>query len=257
MKSDIKNEKENMLLGFIILLLVIALCSFLYINGYIKSDNIDGDMNINTIINFDGGTDSLSKELQNLIPYVTINNKDYKTAYQDKYVTISDINNDILLTKGIYSTSKNNLSANQLIDIISNMYGNDIFIVNKSFTVNGKNYCNYENDTYTCEILEYDGILYKADRDIANISIGDDKIYLTEDILFYSEEKIQNITEYKIYNNGLYETVVLTFSSNDIDEKNVTFEEYIIDNLGGLRVQYQSSFVINDDKYNWIGTVIL
>ena len=54
MKSDIKNEKENILLGFIILLLVIALCSFLYINIYIKSDNIDGDMNINTIINFYG-----------------------------------------------------------------------------------------------------------------------------------------------------------------------------------------------------------
>ena len=44
---------------------------------------------------------------------------------------------------------------------------------------------------------------------------------------------------------------------NVIFEENVTFEEYIIDNLGGLRVQYQSSFVINDDKYNWIGTVIL
>ena len=256
MKSDIKNEKENMLLGFIILLLVIALCSFLYINGYIKSDNIDGDMNINTIINFDGGTDSLSKELQNLIPYVTINNKDYKTAYQDKYVTISDINNDILLTKGIYSTSKNNLSANQLIDIISNMYGNDIFIVNKSFTVNGKNYCNYENDTYTCEILEYDGILYKADRDINGISISDNKLYLEESILFYSEEIENNITNYNVYDNGLYTNIVISFTSDDVENDGLNFDEYIDKHLGRRRIDYISSFVINGNYYNWISTEV-
>ena len=99
--------------------------------------------------------------------------------------------------------------------------------------------------------------MYKADRDIININISDNNIYLTEDILFYSEEKIQNITEYKVYTNGLYETVILTFTSNDIDKENVSFDEYIVDNLSGLRVEYQSRFVINDDKYNWIGTVIL
>ena len=80
---------------------------------------------------------------------------------------------------------------------------------------------------------------------------------MTEDILFYSEEKIQNITEYKVYNNGLYERVVLTFTSNDLESENVSFEQYIVDNLSGLRVQYQSSFIMNDDNYNWIGTVIL
>ena len=51
--------------------------------------------------------------------------------------------------------------------------------------------------------------------------------------------------------------MVLTFTSNDIAKENVPFDEYVIDNLGDLRVQYQSSFVINDDKYNWTGTVIL
>ena len=253
--NDIKDAKGNILLAFAILLLLFTICIVFY---NINWGNKNNNMNVSTNITFDGGTDTLSQELQYIIPYVTINDPVYVTAYQDKDVKISDVNNDILLTKGYFNNMESNtFDSGELIFKISDLYGSDLFIVNKNFNVNGTNECNYSDRKYTCSEKNYNGISYKADRDITNISIGDDKIYLTEDILFYSEEKIQNITEYKIYNNGLYETVVLTFSSNDIDEKNVTFEEYIIDNLGGLRVQYQSSFVINDDKYNWIGTVIL
>lgn len=255
MKSDIKNEKENLLIGFIALILIIAICSFLYINGYIKNENKD-NIDVNTIMNFEGGTDSLSLELQNLIPYVTINNKDYKTAYQDRLVTVNEINNDILLTKGVYSVNATNITSNQLIDIISNMYGKDIFIVNKSFTVNGKNYCNYDNDKYACETLDYDGILYKADRDINSISINDNKLYLEESILFYSEETNNNIINYNIYDNGLYSNIVLSFTSDDIKKDGLEFDEYINKHLGRRRVEYISSFVINDGYYNWISTEV-
>ena len=252
--NDIKDAKGNILLAFAVLLLLFTVCIVIYNVNWNKKDA----MNVSTIISFDGGTDALSQELQYIIPYVTTNNPVYVTAYQDKNVTISDVNNDILLTKGYFNNMESdNFDSGELLAKISDLYGSDLFIVNKDFNVNGKNACTYSDRKYTCSENSYNGILYKANRVITNINISDSTIYLTEDILFYSEEKIQNVTEYKVYTNGLYETVVLTFTSNDIAKENVPFDEYVIDNLGGLRVQYQSSFVINDDKYNWTGTVIL
>ena len=255
MKYDAKEGKENIILGFIIFILLLVICILLYVNNWINKDS--SDIDINTVVNFDGGTDSLSLELENLIPYVTVNNKEYKSAYQDKLVTIKDIDNKILLTKGMYSVSESKIDSNELINIVSNMYGNDKIIVNESFNVNGKNNCEYINQEYVCNILDYEGILYKADRDIENISISDDKIYLDESILFYSEESIDGVVEYKVYSNGLYEEVLLEFNSNDVNEDNLTLDEYINKHLTRRRVSYRSSFIINNDHYNWIGTEIL
>ena len=255
MKYDAKEGKENIILGFIIFILLLVICILLYVNNWINKDS--SDMDVNTVVNFDGGTDSLSLELENLIPYVTVNNKEYKSAYQDKLVTIKDIDNKILLTKGMYSVSESKIDSNELINIVSNMYGNDKIIVNESFNVNGKNNCEYINQEYVCNIIDYEGILYKADRDIENISISDDKIYLDESILFYSEESIDGVVEYKVYSNGLYEEVLLEFNSNDVNEDNLTLDEYINKHLTRRRVSYRSSFIINNDHYNWISTEIL
>ena len=234
MKYDAKEGKENIILGFIIFILLLVICILLYVNNWINKDS--SDMDVNTVVNFDGGTDSLSLELENLIPYVTVNNKDYKSAYQDNLVTIKDIDNKILLTKGMYSVSESKIDSNELINIVSNMYGNDKIIVNESFNVNGKNNCEYINQEYVCNIIDYEGILYKADRDIENISISDDKIYLDESILFYSEESIDGVVEYKVYSNGLYEEVLLEFNSNDVKEDNFTLDEYITQHLTRRRV---------------------
>lgn len=254
--KDIKDAKGSILLAFSLLLLLFTICIVMY------SINWDTDksnkMNVNTNITFDGGDDALSQELQYIIPFVTTNNNEYVTAYQDKEVKLSDVNNDILLTKGYFNNMESNIfDYKNLASKISDLYGSDLFIVNKSFNVNGSNECIYEDKVYTCNEVNYNGILYKASRNIKNINIGEDIIYLTEDILFYSEEKIQNIVEYKVYSNGLYNNVLFTFTSNDLEKENVSFEQYLVDNLGTFRVQYQSSFVINSDKYNWIGTVIL
>lgn len=255
MKYDTKEGKENIILGFIIFILLLVICILLYVNNWINKDS--SDMDINTVVNFDGGVDSLSLELENLIPYVTVNNKEYKSAYQDNLVTIKDIDNKILLTKGMYSVSESKIDSNELINIVSNMYGNDKIIVNESFNVNGKNNCEYIDQEYVCNIIDYEGILYKADRDIENISISDDKIYLDESILFYSEESIDGVVEYKVYSNGLYEEVLLEFNSNDVNEDNLTLDEYINKHLTRRRVSYRSSFVINNDHYNWVSTEIL
>ena len=253
MKYDAKEGKVNIILGFIILILLLVICSLLYLNNWINKED-SGGLDINTIVNFDGGTDSLSIELENLIPFVTTNNKEYKTAYQDKLVSINDINNDILLTKGVYSINKEHISSNELISTINNMYGSGLFIINKNFNVNGKNRCNFEDDVYMCDEIEYNGILYKADRDISNISISDNYLYLDESILFYSEENIDGVINYHVYDNGLYENLVLSFTSIDVENDDLTFDEYINKHLTRRRVSYRSSFVINDDHYNWVGT---
>lgn len=256
MKYDTKEGKENIILGFIIFLLLIVICALLYINGYINIDR-DNNMDINTVMNFDGGTDSLSIELENLIPFVTTNNKEYKSAYQDKLVSINDINNDILLTKGVYSINKDTISSNELINIISNMYGSDLFIINKNFNVNGKNRCNFVDNEYICDEIEYSGILYKAERDIGNVSISDNYLYLDESILFYSEEIRDGITYYQVYDSGLYDNMVLSFTSEDVLNDDLEFDEYIDKHIYRRRVSYRSSFIINEDNYNWVSTELI
>ena len=256
MKYDTKEGKENIILGFIIFILLIVICALLYINGYINKDSND-NMNVNTVLNFDGGTDNLSLELENLIPFVTINNNEYKSAYQDKYVSIKDIDNEILLTKAMYTLTDNNIDSNKLLSIVSNMYGRDLFIINKNFNVNGKNRCNFVDNEYICDEIEYNGILYKADRDIGNVSISDNYLYLDESILFYSEEEIDGIVHYNVYDSGLYENMVLSFTSEDVENDNLTFDEYINKHLTRRRVSYRSSFVINGDHYNLVGTEVL
>lgn len=254
--KDTEEVKGNILLAFAILLFLFTLCIVLFKNDiFNKSDN---NMDVTTTMSFDGGVDSLSKELQYIIPYVDVNDPKYVTAYQDRETTINDIHNDILLTKGYFNNMESNtFDASLLLKKISNLYGADFFIVNKSFSVNGKNVCSYQDDTYSCEIEEYQGKIYKTDRKITNVNISDSEIKLTESILFYSEEKIMDKTYYNVYNNGLYNNSILTFTSNDLDEVNVTLSDYINEILENKRVTYQSSFVINEDKYNWIGTGII
>ncbi|HIS12649.1 MAG TPA: hypothetical protein IAB40_06015 [Candidatus Onthocola stercoravium] len=251
MKTNVKDIKTNVVLAFIILLLLFTICLVLYSKW--NNEKID----VNTNINFEGGNDLLSQELQNIIPYVTTNNPGYLMAYQDKYVTLKQIDNDILLTKGYFHHQENTFNSGMMINSLYELYGSEVFIVNNNFNVNGKNDCTYDNYTYTCTTLEYEGTLYKADRDIVNVNINDNKLSLIENILFYSEETIQGVTYYRIYNNGLYVTSTLTITSNDLKKANVSFDNYISNNLSDSRVTYQSDFVINENNYNWIGTGII
>lgn len=251
MKMSVKDVKSSVFLAFIILLLLFTICLVLY-SKWNKED-----IDVTTNIFFDGGTDSLSQELQYIIPFVTTNNEQYVTAYQKDYVTLNQVHNDILLTKGYFHHQENVFSSGILISSLNNLYGSEAFIVNKNFNVNGKNNCIYDNNVYSCTLEDYNGILYKADRDIVNVNINDNKLSLIENILFYSEETIQGVTYYRIYNNGLYETNTLTITSNDLKKANVSFDNYISNNLSDSRVTYQSDFVINENNYNWIGTGII
>ena len=251
MKKE-KNVKSYVILSFVIIILLFTICIAIYKNG--QNENL---FEVKTSFRVNNENDLFSLQLQNIIPYVTTNDTKYITAYQDRNVNISKIHNDIILTKGYFNNIKDNeFKSSVLLDKISELYGNDIFIVHKAFNVNGKDDCEYVDNTYRCNENSYDGILYKADRRIINTDIGSDFIYLTEDVLFYSEESIQNITYYNIYENGLYDKVVLSFTSNDVDKENITLSDYFAKYLDNKRVEYKSKFGINNDHYYWIGTDI-
>ena len=251
MKKE-KNVKSYVILSFFIIILLFTICIAIYKNG--QNENL---FEVKTSFRVNNENDLFSLQLQNIIPYVTTNDTKYITAYQDRNVNISKIHNDIILTKGYFNNIKDNeFKSSVLLDKISELYGNDIFIVHKAFNVNGKDDCEYVDNTYRCNENSYDGILYKADRRIINTDIGSDFIYLTEDVLFYSEESIQNITYYNIYENGLYDKVVLSFTSNDVDKENITLSDYFAKYLDNKRVEYKSKFGINNDHYYWIGTDI-
>ena len=249
--KNIKEIKSNIILAFIILLLLFTLCLVLYTQW--NNENI----NVTTNINFEGGNDTLSQKLQNIIPYVFTNSPNYLMAYQDKYVTLKDIDNDILLTKGYFHHQNSSFNSGDMISNLYNLYGNNAFIVNKDFNVNGKNSCTYNDQIFNCTTLEYDGILYKADRKVAKINISDNKISLIENILFYSEEKVDDVTHYHIYKDGLYKDSLLTVTSNDLVRANIPFTMYINKYLSDNIVTYQSDFIINKNNYNWIGTGII
>lgn len=251
MKKE-NNVKSYVILSFVIIILLFTICIAIYKNG--QNENL---FEVKTSFRVNNENDLFSLQLQNIIPYVTTNDTKYITAYQDRNVNISKIHNDIILTKGYFNNIKDNeFKSSVLLDKISELYGNDIFIVHKAFNVNGKDNCEYVDNTYRCNENSYDGILYKADRKIINTDIGNDFIYLTEDVLFYSEESIQNITYYNIYENGLYDKVVLSFTSNDVDKENITLSDYFAKYLDNKRVEYKSKFGINNDHYYWIGTDI-
>ena len=251
MKKE-NNVKSYVILSFVIIILLFTICIAIYKNG-----QNEALFEVKTSFKIHNENDLFSGKLQNIIPYVTTNDTKYITAYQDRNVNISKIHNDIILTKGYFNNIKDNeFKSSVLLDKISELYGNDIFIVHKAFNVNGKDNCEYVDNTYRCNENSYDGILYKADRKIINTDIGNDFIYLTEDVLFYSEESIQNITYYNIYENGLYDKVVLSFTSNDVDKENITLSDYFAKYLDNKRVEYKSKFGINNDHYYWIGTDI-
>lgn len=251
MKKE-NNVKSYVILSFVIIILLFTICIAMYKNG--QNEDL---FEVKTSFRVNNENDLFSLQLQNIIPYVTTNDAKYITAYQDRNVNISKIHNDIILTKGYFNNIKDNeFKSSVLLDKISELYGNDIFIVHKAFNVNGKDNCEYVDNTYRCNENSYDGILYKADRKIINTDIGSDFIYLTEDVLFYSEESIQNITYYNIYENGLYDKVVLSFTSNDVDKENITLSDYFAKYLDNKRVEYKSKFGINNDHYYWIGTDI-
>lgn len=252
MKYNSEQVKSDLILTIAIMTLLFVICVVLYSDVF----KHDAQMDINTSINLYGGNDILSQELQKKIPYVETKDNKYLTAYQNGTATINNIHNDILLDIA-YNLLDFNSKSEDYIAKIKELYLDNFFIINKSFNVNGTDTCifNQSNTEYTCDKEIYNGIKYKAIREIKNINIIDDKAYLFENILFYSTEIINGTTYYKIYDNGLYTNIVEAFTSLDLKRSGSTFDAYI-NNFLDNKVNYKSTFIKIDDNYKWTGTEI-
>ncbi|MEG1506828.1 MAG: hypothetical protein RR478_04970, partial [Bacilli bacterium] len=94
MKKDIEDIKYDLKIVLTIMIFLFLLCFILYSGMFKKSDKI----NVNTNIEYSGGNDIISNQLQNIIPYVETLDSSFTGAYSKNITTLENINNDIFLT---------------------------------------------------------------------------------------------------------------------------------------------------------------
>lgn len=248
-KESFEDVKSNVILIIAIMVFLFTFCFVMY-TGILD----DGKMDINTSYEINTGNSSISKKLQNIIPYIGLVDTSYKTAYQDSLSTIESISNSVYLAKAYLNSGYND--EKRLLNQLNNMYGDSIFIVNESFYVNGSEYCkfNSEEREYDCGKIKNNDKKYLANREITNINISGDNYYLTENIIFYSSEIVGDEFGYEIYSDGTYNSVIDRFTSNDVELANITFDEYLRNNYKENSNIYRSKFVVNNSNYNWINT---
>lgn len=246
MKKSFEEAKTDIVLTLAIMAFLATFC-FVFYTGLFKDDNMD----INTNIELQGGQDIISKKLQDIIPYLDTTDTKYETAYQNKTTNYSNIDNDIYLTKAYLSNTL--METNNITKALSYMYGSSIFLVHKSFNVNGSINCVYDQDenTYACEELEYNKKLYKAARVIENISINNDDYYLLENVLFYTEETFNDSKYYVVYEDSTYTQDIATFTTKDIEKANTDFNTYIKENYEENFLTYRTKFTSEDTNYIW------
>lgn len=251
MKNKFEHAKNDVILIISIMTLLFTLCMVLYTDTFLK----DVHMDIETRVELNGGKEISSAELQDIIPYLDIRNKKYITAYQDKKTTIEDIHNGIILATAYSRLSSSEFSGDSLLTKINYLYGNNIFIVNDSFVIDDKNTCSYynEEDKYICNKVNYNGIIYKAKRDITNISISSNKkAYLTESIIFYSIEKDNGDFIIRVYKDGTYNQQIAKFINKG--KENVDLDNYL--NNNDYKTEYISTFKLTDNHYIWESTEV-
>lgn len=248
MKDDIEKVKANIILILAIMTLLFTICLIKYSDIFKQSAITD----VNTEIEMLGGKDTMSLQLQKLIPYDSVSDPKYKTAYQGNKTNISSVHNNIILAAAKENLNKNNFTKKELIDQINLNYGKNVFVSHNDFQFHIYEACEYKENSYTCQETDYDGIVYKALRNITNLSINQE-IYLKEDILFISIETHETGLLYNIYEDGTYEHITASFSDKDIEQTNVNLENYL-KQYEDKRVTYESKFIDNNNSYQWIST---
>ncbi len=249
MEESFENAKVKVLIVISIMALLFSICLIKY-SDIFKQDN---HLDVDTFFELKGGKDYFSQNLQKLIPYRETNNPKYLTAYQNKNTTAININNAIFLSMARnYIAHKDDFTSTELIGIINQFYGNDIFIYNDTFSIDNEETCTYSYEKYHCEKTAKSGIMYAAVRNITNLRMVNNLFYLEEENIFFSI----NDLNYKIYSDGTYQNVVAEFTSQDIIDSNLDATDYIIKTYNQYKVKYESTFTKNGDGYLWKETKV-
>lgn len=249
MSENIEQKKADVILVLAIMTMLFTVCIVLYSGVFDRDPKID----VNTNLQFEGGDDYLSKKLHNIIPYLETADLKYKTAYQKATTTIKEIDNDLLLTLAYKNSgSKTTYNTTELLRNINKFYGDTIFLINRSFNINNIDICEFNKDSneYNCEKQNRNGILYQTRRNIKKGNINSDIYTLTEDVLFYTTEKKENLIYYKVYTNESYEKQIASFTSSDISRSNKPINDYL-NKYSEYSNEYQSTFTKNGDEYTW------
>lgn len=251
MKCDFEQKKTDIILVISIMTMLFTLCIVLYSGTFDRDHPIE----ITTNLNFQDENEALSKELQEKIPFTEVTDKTYITAYQSKKTTIKNINNAVLLTIALQKLNKTNVSSTELLRVINANYGDTIFLINESFNVNNIDDCTYQKSTneYTCIRQNRNGLLYQVRRKIKSIRLNDDKAILTEENIFYTTEKKNDIIYYKVFEDETYNKIIGEFTSIEVTQEQKTIatflEKYITNGI-----IYESTFKKIGDEYKWIST---
>ena len=193
----------------------------------------------------------IAKRLAEIIPFVNINDLKYTTAYQEQKITNADIANEVFLKIAYDNITERNQS--NFNDYITRLYGGNLFIINKSFNVDGVVTCTFKEDlSYDCLTKTYSGITYSLVRSITKLSIIDDDYYLNEDVIFYTFEEVNGKIIYTIYDNSNYQNKIATFT--DEERQNYAVTDYILAKYKTAIRKYQSKFIINNNTYRWQST---
>ncbi|MEG0794739.1 MAG: hypothetical protein RSG95_02975 [Bacilli bacterium] len=249
-KKDLEDIKYDIKIVLTILVFLFFVCFILYSGMFKKPDNI----NVNTNIEYSGGNDIISYQLQNIIPYVETVDSSFTGAYSKNITTLENINNDIFLTMAYLNSP--DLSRGHFIKTLNEMYGNKLFIINKPFNVTGSFTCLYDNykNIYECNKKENKNKLYKANRILENVSISNNSYYLTEHILFFTEFTLNNVVYYEVFSDGSFKKPISSFNTTDLKKENTNFVNYINKYYNDSRVKYISEFILNESSFNWIST---
>ncbi len=249
MKQKTENIKIEIILVISIMCVLYSICLVLYSPIF---SNIK-DFEVTTSLELSSSEISLAKKLTEIIPYAEITNLKYKTAYQKNPTSISNIPSSIITSTAYRALNKNNFTKEELTDAITRLYKTDLFIMNESFTPNTHTFCKYNEPTYFCSDKSYLGIVYKVSRNFQNIIIKEAEIFLTEDILFYSEEKINDLIYYKIYSDSTYNDISLIFTTKDLEKENKELDQYLKEQSESW-FKYESTFKLNNQDYYWLKT---
>lgn len=239
-KEDIKEIKKRIVFIIALMFFMLAFCYTMY-----SGKNPDLVRTKMEILEKDN---AVSLRLQEIIPFVPHTLKDTVSAYQNKKITYSEIDNDIYLMKA-YTFSENKNPRN-FSDTLQRLYGNNLFIINKDFDITGNISCKLDtkNENYNCYTSNYEGIIYDAAREVLKLAIDQNDYTLREQVIFYSKEKNNDEFLYKIYTDSTYSEEVASFTSKELDD------EVLMNNYEEYKVTYESAFVINGNTYEWIST---
>ena len=251
MKCNFEQKKTDIILVISIMTMLFTLSMVLYSGTFDREQPIE----ITTNLNMEGENDALAKVLQEKIPFTEVANRTDTTAYQSTKTTIKNINNAVLLTIALQKLNKTNVSSTELLRVINANYGDTIFLINEAFNVNNIDDCIYQKDTneYTCSRQNRNGLLYQVRRKIKSIKLSDEKAALTEENIFYTTEKRNNIIYYKVYEDETYSKIMGEFTSTEVtqEQKSIgTFLEKYIAN----GIIYESIFKKIGDDYKWLST---